>query len=71
VTVWVVAALLFVQQTVVPGATVTMDGEKRKLTTDTCASPFWHDVALGARDAESAPPGSAIKKAAAAAAANA
>jgi hypothetical protein len=66
VTVWVVELVLFVQQTVVPGATVIVDGEKRKSTTDTVASPFWHDVAFAAREAESAPPGSTATRAAAA-----
>jgi len=34
-----------------------VDGEKRKSTTDTVASPFWHDVTFATRAAESAPPG--------------
>jgi hypothetical protein len=65
VTVWVVEVVSFVQQTVVPGATVIVDGEKRKLTTDTFASPFWHDVRFATREAESAPPGTAATRAAA------
>jgi hypothetical protein len=67
-----VTAPLFVQQTVVPGVTVIIEGEKLKSTIETIASPVWHEVALAFVGAEAAlPPGRAITSAAAAIASNA
>jgi hypothetical protein len=68
VTVCVVADVLFVQQTVVPGDTVTVEGENEKLTIETVVSPTWHVVVvLG--EAEFASPGRPTRRAAAAKAA--
>jgi hypothetical protein len=62
----------FVQQTVVPGATVFVDGEKRKSRTSMVVSPASHVTTVGSAEAHSAAaPGSATRRAAATAAVSA
>jgi hypothetical protein len=47
---------LFVQQTVVPGATVKVVGEKLKSTIETCVALLSHDP-VAAWETEARPPG--------------
>jgi hypothetical protein len=67
VAVWLTAPL-FVQQTVVPGATVIVAGEKLKSTIETIVSPLWHVAVATAGEAVAPPPGSAATSNAAASA---